>query len=220
MPFEEAYRESISLAGKTLAVMEPGLISIRTGGRWEGNARGEGLLHLTFWAGECAIRFPEVEIEVITGPKTLKPTEQIVILHYLIHAQGVPTTGNWITFRQIPSGMFYYEPFVKRCIKPFTGLFGRHPEILREFSKGLPTLSSIGLGDISLVLRPLPNIPLAFVLWQGDDEFPAEGNILFDETIPSFLPTEDIVVLAGILTYGLLAQGRNLLESTRNFGRR
>lgn len=220
MPFEEAYQESIALARKTLAVMDPEPISIRAGGRWEENAQGKGILRLTFWAGECAIRFPEVEIEVITGPKTLKPTEQIVILHYLIHAQGVPITGNWITFRQIPSGMFYYEPFVKRCIKPFTGLFGRHPEILREFSRGLPPLSSAGLGDISLVLRPLPNIPLAFVLWQGDDEFPAEGNILFDETISLFLPTEDIVVLASILTYGLLGRGRNLLESTRNFGRR
>lgn len=212
MPFEEAYQESIALARKTLAVMDPEPISIRTGGRWEENAQGEGLLHLTFWAGECAIRFPEVEIEVITGPKALKSTEQIVILHYLIHARGVPITGNWITFRQIPSGMFYYEPFVKRCIKPFTAFFGRHPEILREFSRGLPALSSVGPGDISLALRPLPNIPMAFVLWQGDDEFPAEGNILFDETIASFLPPEDIVALTSILTYGLLGRGRNLLE--------
>lgn len=220
MPFEEAYQESISLARKTLTGLDPGLISRRTGGRWEENAPGEGLLYLVFWNGEWAIRFPEVEIMVISGPKALKPTEQIVILHYLIQAQGIPIKGNWVTFRQIPSGLFYYDPFVKRCIKPFTGFFGRHPEILKDFSKGRPALSSVGLGDISLVLRPLPCILIAFVLWQGDDELPPEGNILFDETISSFLPTEDIVVLTSTLTYGLLGRGRNLLESMKNPGRR
>ncbi len=215
MSFEEAYQESILLARETLSSLDPVLVSIRTGGRWEANAPQGGLLHLTFWNGECVIRFPEVEIEVVSGPKMLKPAEQIVILHYLIHARGIPLKGNWVTFRQIPSGMFYYDPFVKRCIRPFTGFFGCHPKILEEISKKLHPLSSPDLGDVSLVLRPLPFVAMAFVLWQGDEEFPPDGNILFDETITSFLSTEDLVVLSSILTYGLLKQGKNLLEGRK-----
>lgn len=196
--------------------MDPRLMATRTGGRWEESAPGRGLLYLLFWDGECAIRFPEIEIEVISGAKKLKPTEQIIILHYLIQAPGIPFKGNWITFRQIPSGLFYYEPFVKRCIKPFTGFFGRHPEILQALAKGLSVQSSPQLGDISVVLRPLPSIPIAFILWLGDNEFPPEGNVLLDETVSSFLSTEDIVVLTSILTYDLLARGRNLLDSTNH----
>jgi len=33
------------------------------------------------------------------------------------------------------------------------------------------------------------------VLWQGDEEFPPEGNILLDRTISHFLPAEDIIVV-------------------------
>lgn len=216
MPFAEAYQESIALAKETLAALDPKTISGRTGGRWEENTSGAGLLRLTFWDGECAIRFPAVEIEVTPGAKALKPAEQIIILHYLVYAQGRPLTGNWVTFRQIPSGMFYYPPFVKRCIQPFTSFFGRYPDILRSLSEAMPTVFSGETGGISMILLPLPFIPIAFVLWPGDDEFPPEGNILFDETISSFLPTEDVVVLASILTYRLLGRGRNLLPSDKN----
>ena len=38
-------------------------------------------------------------------------------------------------------------------------------------------------------------VPITFVLWQGDAEFPPEGNILLDSTISHFLPAEDIIVV-------------------------
>jgi len=40
-------------------------------------------------------------------------------------------------------------------------------------------------------------VPITFVLWRGDEEIPPSGNVLFDASIPSYLPVEDIAVVCG-----------------------
>ena len=37
------------------------------------------------------------------------------------------------------------------------------------------------------------------MLHAGDEEFPAEANILFDDAIINFLTLEDVAVLAGLI---------------------
>ena len=39
----------------------------------------------------------------------------------------------------------------------------------------------------------------AVVLHRGDEEFPAEVNLLFSDRIAAFLPLEDVAVLAGLV---------------------
>jgi hypothetical protein len=41
----------------------------------------------------------------------------------------------------------------------------------------------------------LPRVRLTWVLWRGDDDFPADSTVLFDSKIDDYLPTEDIAVL-------------------------
>jgi hypothetical protein len=45
------------------------------------------------------------------------------------------------------------------------------------------------------------------VLHAGDEEFPAEANILFDDAIVNFLPLEDVAVLAGLIATRLAISG-------------
>ncbi len=42
-----------------------------------------------------------------------KPTlpEQVLMLHYLLKAKTIPFSGELITFREVPSGIFYYQAF-------------------------------------------------------------------------------------------------------------
>ena len=42
-------------------------------------------------------------------------------------------------------------------------------------------------------------MPLTMVFWDGDDEFPAQANILFDAEITDFLHEETVVLVASEL---------------------
>jgi len=45
------------------------------------------------------------------------------------------------------------------------------------------------------------------VLYTGDEEFPAEANILFNDEIGNFLSLEDVAVLAGSIATRLSMAG-------------
>jgi hypothetical protein len=47
-------------------------------------------------------------------------------------------------------------------------------------------------------------VPVTLVLWGGDEEFPARGNILFDDTISGYLSTYDITVLCDAIVWRLV----------------
>ena len=124
-------------------------------------------------------------------------------MHYLIQAKGAPLTQTWITFREIPSGEFYYSAFVKRAKEPLVKTFGDRPELLIEL--GIKMGGAKGTeGDASLLFNVFPYIPVCLVLWAGDDEFPPDGNLLFDASISQYLSAEDIAVLSGMVVYPLI----------------
>jgi hypothetical protein len=58
-------------------------------------------------------------------------------------------------------------------------------------------------GDAAVTIPAFPRVPLTFVLWRGDKEFTPDGNILFDSTIPDYLPTEDVTILCEIVAWRL-----------------
>ncbi|MCL6560367.1 MAG: DUF3786 domain-containing protein, partial [Firmicutes bacterium] len=48
-----------------------------------------------------------------------------------------------------------------------------------------------------------PLVPVTYVLWLGDDEFPASGTVLFDSTASTHLATEDYAFIAGMGVFEL-----------------
>ncbi|MBW2591755.1 MAG: DUF3786 domain-containing protein, partial [Deltaproteobacteria bacterium] len=65
--------------------------------------------------------------------------------------------------------------------------------------------TAIEPGDAGFEFSILPKTPMQLILWEGDDEFPAEANILFDKTAGEILSPEDAAWLAGMLVYRLIA---------------
>lgn len=128
----------------------------------------------------------------------------ILYLHYLTNASGLPLKEQWISFKELPGGQIYITPFQNRAIKPFTKIFGREMEGLARAAEALGGEKAT-YGDLSYRLPVFPRVPFMFVLWQGDDEFPPSGTILFDATAGSYLPTEDYAMLSGLLVSKLKA---------------
>ena len=160
-----------------------------------------------FLGRKVAVTFPEGKVGYFEGKDTLYLQEQGLIMHYLLGVKDIPCTGKLITFREIPSGEFYYQPFLKRVQAPLLTNFGSDQELLRRTGAKLGGKDAT-LGDVSMCFCPLPKITITLILWKGDAEFPPDGTVLFDSSIKSFLPAEDIVFLAGSLVYKLIALAR------------
>jgi hypothetical protein len=151
------------------------------------------------------IGFPEFDFKDEVDSKTEIPIqEQILILHYMLSPAPPLSTGNWVSYREIPGASFYYSAFVKRAIDPLKKVFGQNVDGLLGAGEILGG-KTIDAGDVGYEFRLFPNIPVRLILWAGDEEFPAEANIVFDDNIKDILSPEDIAWLAGMLVYRLIA---------------
>jgi len=121
----------------------------------------------------------------------------ILILHYLKQKLiGLPAiSGEWITFQQLDGGQGYFSTFKKRVIDPIMKKYGWNPKAILDLPERFKA-KRIQLADFSIVLEVFDNIPVLITLWQGDEEFGPQANILFDKSIKDILCTEDIVILA------------------------
>ena len=149
------------------------------------------------------IRFPEGEVMFFTSAEAVPARDKILVLHYFLRAGGAPATGNLITYKELQEGINYYPTFFKRAIEPIVNNFKDAPEKLLE------TAAVFGgkradYGDAAVTIQAFSRVPLTIVLWRGDKEFAPEANILFDSTISSYLPTEDVTILCESLAWKLV----------------
>ena len=151
------------------------------------------------------VDFPDLTFKDQQDPaKEVPIQEQVLILHYMLPEPIPVPSGKWIAYREIPGAAFYFSAFVKRAIEPLKKVFGQNTAGLVKASTALDG-KKVASGDAAFEFAILPNVPLQVILWAGDDEFPAEANILFDQTIGDILSPEDAAWLAGMLVYRLIS---------------
>lgn len=128
----------------------------------------------------------------------------VLILHYLLSdLKGIPPLKReWVSFKDVPEGAFYYSAYRKRAIEPIIRKYGESPEaILTAMDKF--NARRVQLGDIGIEFNVFEKVPVAISIWRKDEEFDANANILFDANIAEIFPTEDIAVLGGIIASAL-----------------
>lgn len=135
--------------------------------------------------------------------------DQILILHYLTNATGVPFTNKLITYGQIEGGKFYSPVFVQRNLDPILKCFGDRPELLLEVGQRLGGQKST-YGDASVAVNAFPMARIYFIIWKGDDEVPHGGNILFDGNIRHYMASEDVCVLTEIIVWQFVNLAKEL----------
>lgn len=134
------------------------------------------------------------------SPLAVYDFESIVVLHYLVHAEGKPLSGDWIPFRNLPEAFGGYSTsFEGRAVRPIVARFG---EDLGAFISAAQALGGRPIdlaSDAAYVFPFLPRLPITVLFWEGDDEFEGRASFLFDSSAPNYLPTEDITVAASLL---------------------
>ncbi|MDP8230866.1 MAG: DUF3786 domain-containing protein [Candidatus Gorgyraea atricola] len=141
-------------------------------------------------SGKKSVRFLNDEYEVDFSKKSVlslsshveaKEYYKILILHYLANEHKVSNIENdkWISFKELEGGKEYFSAFRNRAIEP----------ILRKYGDSSK--------DVSIQIFPKINVQVK--VWAKDEEFDADCNMLFNESIKEILPTEDVAVLGGIV---------------------
>jgi len=134
--------------------------------------------------------------------------DRILILHYLSAASGVALSGAMVGFDQLSGARFYGKPFRGRVEIPLVRAFAPRPAQLVQTAQRLGG-SPAAYGDCSVLLRPFPRVPMAFILWQGDDEVPSNGKVLWDSTAEEYLCAEDLTVLGETVVRRFLSVARD-----------
>jgi hypothetical protein len=198
------YIESFRLATVELRQSDLSQIAESAGAQFKKLDDGTTSLRLLFFGTPILIWVGDrVEVMREDSEKDMSLPEKILITHYLLGASGMCPTGKMISFRQIPDGQFYFEAFQKRARDPFLLTFGGNADLFRTCGGTLGG-RPVPVGDVGMEFDLLPHVTVQLVLWQGDEDFPPEASVLFDESIQTRLSAEDIAVLSGMLVYRLV----------------
>jgi len=149
------------------------------------------------------ITTPNVEVLLADSQEEVPIRDRVLILHYLLSAKGTPIANKLIAFKELPGGGNYYRTFSKRAIEPLLEHFGEKPHALIDIAGKLGG-RKVDFGDVAVSINAFSRVPITIVLWQGDEEFPAQGDILFDATISNYLSTYDVTVLCESIIWKLV----------------
>jgi hypothetical protein len=202
---QKNYQQSFELACTSIKEMDLEERAKKAGADYQKGEDGAKII-IDFFSEPYHIHFPQIEF-YSPSKKAVSLVTRILLLHYLIRADGSPLTGKWVGYKDIPGGLLYAEVFARRVIEPLVRKFGNSAKWFKEIGKKLGG-KSVEVGDASFILHAFPFIPLQYVLWEGDEEFPPSVQLLFDASVDHYLSLEDIVVL------GQMATGRLIHQST------
>jgi hypothetical protein len=201
--YEVAYGLAYKLAVEKLAGMpEIAEQCRRSGALCELSGTNPGIT-LEYLNRRYRIGLPNFNISPAGSRDQVELRDQILILHYLIKAKGTLPSGELITYQELKEGSNYYPSFYKRAVKPLIDYFGGEPQRLLQASAGLGATRASS-GDLSVSIQAFPRVCVTLVLWKGDEEFPPNGNILFDNTILDYQPVEDVNILCQTIVWQMV----------------
>ncbi len=123
--------------------------------------------------------------------EALRPYFFLMVLVYLTEAKDIKPVHTWISEKDLKGGSTFFRGPHRLDVEELTNLYGKDLDAFLETGKGLGG-SEILYGDRGFALEVFPKVPLAYILWKGDAEFPPKISVLFDSTIESHLSLDII----------------------------
>jgi hypothetical protein len=211
MPRIDDYKQALKLSSDQLSDKNPDLVASFSGAVINRDEEGRTLLIMDALNQRISLTWPDFTFVPEKLGAEIPIQQQILFLHYLCGAwssKGAKTIGEWISFQEIPDGRFYMDAFQRRAKTPMVMTFGENPDLLLKVAMECSAAEPFDQGDVSVVVRALPLVPIALILWKGDEEFPPEGNILFDRSIIGILSAEDVAWLSGMVVYPMIGSAK------------
>jgi hypothetical protein len=167
-----------------------------------------GNLRVDFLRREYVVLKDDLSVCRVDDGATPSSLTQGLILTYLYTADGAAPIDRWIGFRELPSGLFYASAFQgytgNELVRDLCGDVAR----FKHASENLRG-AALPIGDAAYAFAVLPKLRLAVVMWLGDDEFPSQAQVLFEESAPHYLPTEALAIVGSLLVGQVLKAAKH-----------
>jgi len=157
------------------------------GARWDGD-----FLIFRAFGHPCRVNRQEV---ILSDARREDPIGILVSL-YLQHALSVGLELDpWKAFKDFSGSMPYQGAFSansERVMIPYVDRLRKGIDRVKMAFDG----ADGDMGDVSLILYPLPKIALHYICYLTDEEFPASVTILFSGNARSFMPLDGLADVA------------------------
>ncbi len=127
--------------------------------------------------------------------KLAHPVDHLLVLRYLLCDTPLDADGPPVSFRDLPGGQFYWEPFLSRTVLPLVATIGNRLDSLRQRLDGLGAAPFAG-GDAGGRVACIGRLGISLAYYAGDDEFPPSAAIFFDVSVRRAFSTDDAAAMA------------------------
>ena len=161
--------------------------------RWEG-----GEFTLTLLGRTYAIAHPDYVIRPLDGGEAPVLPVQTFLLRYLLEGRDALWAGDWKTFREMPWGEMYIKPYTGRVLTRAAFTFGTRLEAFRKAAQKMGA-QPVAHGDAGFQFDLIGPYRMQLLVWEGDDEFPPNAQVLYSDNFAEGFAAEDRVVAGDIL---------------------
>ncbi len=130
----------------------------------------------------------------------------LMVLFYLLKTRNIPLDRKWISEKDLLGGEAFFRGPHALSVDLIEKKYGDNPEGFIEAGKALGG-TPVRFGDKSIAIDVFPRIPIIYILWMGDEEFPAKAGVLFDASIGSHFTLDMIWVMVNEVSRRLVEAG-------------
>ena len=158
----------------------------------------DGRFTITLLGRTYRVSWPEYALEALDGKPLPNLPTQTFLLRCLLEGKELPFLGQWKTFREMPWGELYIQPFTGRCLTRAAFTFGTRVAAFRAACERLGA-RKLPHGDAGYEFSFFGPYSMQLLVWEGDDEFPPNAQILYTDNFAQGFAAEDRVVAGDIL---------------------
>ncbi len=173
--------------------LDPADARQRLGVKWDGNK-----FYVNLLGREFSISHPTYAIAASDGGSLPPLPTQTFLLRYLIQGKNLPWMGEWKTFREMPWGETYIKPYTGRVLTRAAFTFGTRVDAFRAACEKMGALP-VSHGDAGFRFELIGGYQMQILVWEGDDEFPPNAQVLYSDNFADGFAAEDRVVAGDIL---------------------
>lgn len=170
-------------------------------------------LHIPFDGEAFTLRFLGRDYRISHPDGDITPSDtwaarhlpaRTFLLRWLLCGVEQAGSGAFRTFRELSWGEVYAAPFQGRALQRAAFSFAHR---LTELSRGAALLGGkpLALADAAYEFPLVGSYALRLLLWQGDEDFPPNAQILFSDNFDLCFTAEDRAVAADLLLGALKA---------------